>query len=160
MQVLDIDDGSTVPILGPSSAAGRLDVSPDDRWLVVSERNGIRIAPLRPGTVPRDDEWQDVPVLRGDNNRACGWSPDSRLLYLLLESDGFRCLYAQHIDPRRGTPVGDPFLVRHFHDPQHVWGSTPFGTAITDRQFVFDQTEPSGNIWLLDPQPPHAERTR
>ena len=27
--------------------------------------------------------------------RACGWSPDGRLLYLLLERDGFRDLYAQ-----------------------------------------------------------------
>jgi hypothetical protein len=82
--------------------------------------------------------------------RTCGWSPDGRLLYLLLERDGFRDLYAQRIDPVRGVPEGETFVVQHLHDPRRRWGSTPIGTAIVNNAFVFDQVEMTGTIWLLD----------
>lgn len=68
-----------------------------------------------------------------------------------LERDGFRDLYAQPIDPQRGAPEGEPFLVRHLHDPRRLWGSTPFGTAIVSNAFVFNQCELTGRIWLMDP---------
>jgi eukaryotic-like serine/threonine-protein kinase len=84
--------------------------------------------------------------------RACGWSPDSRLLYLLLERDGFRDLYAQRLDSARGTLVGEPFVVQHLHDPRRRWGSTSLGNAIVRNAFVFSQLEMTGSIWLLDPR--------
>jgi eukaryotic-like serine/threonine-protein kinase len=107
---------------------------------------------MRPGNPPPETEW--VPVLDIPENsaeRACGWSPDGRLLYLLLERDGFRDLYAQRVDPVRGTPAGEPFIVQHLHDPRRRWGSTPYGTAIVSNAFVFNQVESTGSIWLLDP---------
>ena len=100
----------------------------------------------RVGTGPRASTQSSA-------ERACGWSPDGRLLYLLLERDGFRDLYAQRIDPARGTPVGEPFIVQHLHDPRRRWGSTPFGTAIVRNAFVFNQVEMTGSIWLLNPNP-------
>jgi hypothetical protein len=72
------------------------------------------------------------------------------LLYLLLERDGFRDLYALRIDPARGVSDGEPFVVQHLHDPRRRWGSTPIGTAIVENAFVFDQVEMTGTIWLLD----------
>jgi hypothetical protein len=72
-------------------------------------------------------------------------------LYLLLERDGFRDLYAQRVDTTRGTPLGEPFLVQHLHEPRRRWGSTPFGTAIVSHAFVFSQIESTGSIWRLDP---------
>jgi len=72
------------------------------------------------------------------------------LLYLLLDRDGFRDLYAQRIDPTRGRPIGEPFVVQHLHDPRRRWGSTPIGTAIVSNAFVFSQIEMIGSIWLLD----------
>jgi hypothetical protein len=86
----------------------------------------------------------------GSAERPCGWSPDGRLLYLLLERDGFRDLYAQRIDPARGVPVGEPFVVAHFHDPRRRWGSSSFGSAIVHNAFVFTQVETTSSIWLRD----------
>ncbi len=83
--------------------------------------------------------------------RACGWSPNGKLLYSLLGLDGFRCLYAQRFDPAGGGHLSEPFLVQHVHDPQRQWGSTPMSNAVTERGFVFDQTETASSIWLLAP---------
>lgn len=83
--------------------------------------------------------------------RTVGWSPDGRLLYVMLEPDGFRCLYAVPIDATRGVQAGPPFAVQHFHDPQRQMGSTPFGSGIVKDAFVFDQVETTSSIWLLDP---------
>ena len=100
----------------------------------------------------------------GSAERACGWSPDGSLLYLLIERDGFRDLYAQRIDTRRGAPIGEPFVVQHLHDPRRQWGSTPYGTAIVNRAFVFTQSEHTGTIWLMRPgsteKNPSAEHLR
>ena len=65
----------------------------------------------------------------------------------------FRDLYAQRIDPARGTAVGEPFIVQHLHDPRRRWGSTSFGTAIVSNAFVYSQVETTGSIWLLNPEP-------
>ena len=112
------------------------------------------IAPLRSGTPTGESDWVSVlTTAEGSGERACGWSPNGRLLYLLLERDGFRDLYAQQVDTTHGTPVGEPFVVQHLHDPRRRWGSTPFGTAIVSRAFVFNQNELTGSIWLLDPGP-------
>jgi hypothetical protein len=81
--------------------------------------------------------------------RTCGWSPDSRLLYFLLERDGFRCLYAIPIDSRTGERRGELFPVAHFHDGSREWGSTGFSSAVAHGVFVFTQDGLAGNIWLL-----------
>ena len=133
---------------------GRVDISPDGRWLSFSSSRQVGIVPARSGDPPDEREWVTVLNKTEDSaERACGWSPDGRLLYLLLERDGFRDLYAQRIDQTRGTPVGEPFIVQHLHDPRRRWGSTPFGTAIVKNAFVFSQVETTGTIWPLDPGP-------
>ena len=151
---IDVVDGATLDlIVDPASSLGRVDVSPDSRWISFSGAGReVWVAPLRPGNPPTQQEWASV-VRRADDSaeRACGWSPDGRLLYLLLERDGFRDLYAQRVDTTRGTPVGEPFIVQHLHEPSRRWGSTPFGTAIVNNAFVFSQVEMTGGIWLLDP---------
>ena len=153
LRVVDVvNDAAEEAIVDPTSRIGRADVSHDNRWLAFLTRGRVWVAPLHPGSPPRESEW--VPILTvapGAAERACGWSPDGRLLYLLLERDGFRDLYAQKIDVGRGTPVGDPFVVQHLHDPRRRWGSTPSGNAIARNAFVFHQVEMTGGIWLLDP---------
>jgi len=154
VRVIDVvDKTGHDALIDPRSGIGRADVSPDSRWLAFTASN-LWIAPLRPGAPPGESEWVSVlTAVEGSSQRACGWSPDGRLLYLLLERDGFRDLYAQRVDATRGTPVGEPFLVQHVHDPRRRWGSTPYGTAIVSRAFVFSQNESTGSIWLLDPGP-------
>ena len=152
---VDVVDGMTTDLVLDPRGIGRADVSPDNRWLSFAARRQVWIAPLRPGHPPAETEWVSVHAMaEGSAERACGWSPDGRLLYLLLERDGFRDLYAQRVDPIRGTPVGQPFVVQHLHDPQRRWGSTPFGTAIVNNAFVFNQIEMTGSIWLVDPAAP------
>ena len=156
VRLVDVDTRAAVDVLD-DPAVGRVDVSPDGRWLSFSARGRLWNAPFTPGKLIKDTDRIAVrtgPTFEGAAERACGWSPDSRLLYLLLEQDGFRDLYAQRIDPTNGTPTGDPFLVQHLHDPRRRWGSTPYGTAIVNNAFVFNQTEMTGSIWLLDPGQP------
>jgi len=155
VRLVDVDSSTSVDVLDDPEV-GRVDVSPDGRWLAFNSGGRIWNAPFTPGR-PITDRAR-IPVLTGrpfeeSGERACGWSPDSRLLYLLLERDGFRDLYAQRIDPAQGTPSGEPFLVQHLHEPRRQWGSTPYGTAIVSNAFVFNQTETTGSIWLLDSGP-------
>ena len=150
VSVVDVADGSRKDlVVSAMPQIGRADPSVDGRWISF----GTWIAPVRPGNPVQEREWIRVfDPSEGSGERACGWSPDGRLLYLLLERDGFRDLYAQRIDPALGRPVGDPFVVQHLHDPRRrgVF-STPLGTAIVSNAFVFNQLETTGSIWLLDP---------
>jgi serine/threonine protein kinase len=161
-RALRLDGGDAGPVLPPETVTGRMDPSPDGRWLAfTTPGRRIWIAPLRPGRPPEKDEWRavDVSVSRPAGTvaigaeRPVGWSPDGRLLYVLLEPDGFRCLHALRVDPARGVQTGQPFAVHHFHDPERQLGSTPFGGGIVKNAFVFDEIETTASIWLLDPSP-------
>ena len=156
IRMIDVADGTEADLVRhPTFNIGRADISPDGRWLAFNaQRLGETwIAPVRPGNPPGEHEWKLIrkATTQDSAERTCGWSPDGRLLYLLLERDGFRDLYAQRIDQARGAPVGEPFIVQHLHDPTRRWGSTPFGNAIVSNAFVFTQVEMTGSIWLLGP---------
>ena len=78
---------------------------------------------------------------------ACGWSPDSSTLYLLLDADGYRDLWGQKIDGA-SRPIGKPFVVRHLHHSNGV--STSFGNAITAQGFLYESTRVTSNLWRLE----------
>jgi hypothetical protein len=138
-----------------AGTGGRLDrphVSPDDRWLAFREirdaKNStfvVRLTPDRPQSVEGLQAVED-PTTTG---RPAGWSLDSRVLYLLLDTDGFRCLWGQRIDAETGALVGHPFAVRHFHTT--VGMGTSFGNAITAEGFLYEAADPSANLWKLTP---------
>ena len=89
----------------------------------------------------------DEPTTTG---RPCGWSPDSRTLYLLLDTDGSRCLWGQHVDPAGGHLVGQPFIVRHFHQFGASGGfGTSLGNAVTSQGFLYEVPSLRSNLWLL-----------
>ena len=67
---------------------------------------------------------------------------------MLLERDGFRCLYAMKLDVATGKPRSQPFVVAHFHDASRQWGSTGMGSAVAEGVFVADLFETTGNIWM------------
>ena len=89
--------------------------------------------------------------------RAAGWSPDGALLYYVSARDGARCLWAQRINRTGGTPVGEPFVVQHFHGGRNVYRagfnvlSTGPSSAITPGAFFYDLSEFSANIWIMSP---------
>jgi hypothetical protein len=72
-------------------------------------------APVHPDRASAENEWTPILAPTGAG-RTAGLSPDGSLLYALLETDGFRCLYGLRLDPQTGQPRGSPFLIAHFHD--------------------------------------------
>ena len=96
---------------------------------------------------------KDLASQRGPNlpkdrgSRAKRAAPDGGVLYVLRESDGFRCLYGLRLDPRTGRDRGEPFLVAHIHNATLRSGSTGLGSAVATGLFVADLYETRGNIW-------------
>jgi serine/threonine protein kinase len=161
--VIDVGSLVEVPILSPSAENGisadalrpvggpfsRPLVSYDERFISFITARQTYVAPFSPSALIAKTVWQPILRMVESGERTCGWSPDGKLLYFLLERDGFRCLYAVRIDPRTGGAGGEPFLVAHFHDASRAWGSTGFSSAVAQGVFLFNQYEFSGNIWML-----------
>jgi hypothetical protein len=74
------------------------------------------------------------------------------MVYLLLDSDGFRCLWGRQLDGE-GRPVGPVTAVRHFHGAEWAALSTSFGNAITSQGFLYATIKSRGNIWSLSRPP-------
>jgi hypothetical protein len=72
------------------------------------------------------------------------------VLYLLLDTDGLRCLWAQRVDGASRF-VGKPYAVRHFHSARESNFGTTYGNAITALGFLYDGTRTIGNIWTIAP---------
>ena len=153
IRVVDVVDATaTDALIATSGTIGRVDITRDGRWYAFVTEGHIWIAPVRAPKATDRSEWiRTLAQVPNASDRSCGWSPDGRLLYMLLERDGFRDLYALRVDPATGRASGEPFVVQHIHDPRRRWGSTPYGTAIADNAFVFHQTEMTGRLWLLTP---------
>jgi Tol biopolymer transport system component len=136
----------------PTASLNRPHASPDDRWLTfrreIDNRGKTFVVPLTPGAPPAPETWAQVdePTVSG---RPTGWSPDSRVFYLLLDTDGFRCLWGQRIDTA-GRLVGTPYPVRHFHGASESNFGTSYGNAVTsDGGFLYQGNRIGGSIWLL-----------
>jgi hypothetical protein len=152
IRTIDVRTGATRD-LAVAEAGTRLDrphASPDDRWLAfrrsrdtVGKTVLTKLNAARPVDADRL-EAIDEPTTTG---RPGGWSADSRVLYLLLDTDGFRCLWGQRIDPDTGAFVGKPFAVRHFHTT--IGMSTSFGNAVTTSGFLYEAAERTANLWKL-----------
>ncbi len=158
IRVVDATTGAAENVLAdPEAELDRPHASPDDRWLAVRRVTNtaakVFVVPLLPGRPRRLDARAQVdePTTTG---RPCGWSLDSRVLYLLLDIDGFRCLWGQHVDPPSGRFVGKPYAVRHFHSPMADQFSTSYGNAITATGFLYGAQRLTGNIWRLLPSKP------
>jgi hypothetical protein len=124
-------------------------VSSDERFVSFITEGQTWVAPFSGSSRISRADWQPVTRMARSSDRTCGWSPDGRLLYFLLENDGFRCLYALRLDPITGRAAGEMTVVAHFHNASREWGSTGYNSAVVNGLFVFNQVESSGNIWML-----------
>jgi DNA-binding winged helix-turn-helix (wHTH) protein/Tol biopolymer transport system component len=136
---------------GRTESVDRPHPSPDARHLAFRMTSGTNqktfVTPLLMAAPEERDEWRDIdePTTTG---RPTGWSPDSSILYLLLDTDGFRCLWGQRVDAS-GDLVGKPFLVRHFHRTVGMGFSTGFGNGIAGDTFMYEISSRIGNIWRM-----------
>ena len=152
IRVIDVRTGASrdLVIAGDRSRLGRPHVSPDDRWLVFGRRRGtvgktvvVRF-PVGQPVVSDNLEAVDEPTSTG---RPAGWSLDSHVVYLLLDTDGFRCLWGQRLDPTTGGLLGKPFVARHFHTTEGM--GTTFGNAITTAGFLYERIDAAASVWRL-----------
>ena len=150
---LDRMSGKRTPLV--TASRGPLDrpmFGPNGKWVTFnSEGSAIHVAPVHPDRSSTEAEWIKILAVSGGAERTAGLSPDGRLLYVLLERDGFRCLYALGLDATTGRPTGEPFVVAHFHDASRRWGSIGLGSAVAVGVFLADLFETTGNIWLTTP---------
>jgi eukaryotic-like serine/threonine-protein kinase len=156
IRVHDVFAGSSVEAV--SSGAGSLHrphASPDDRWLAFggnltreTSRAQSFVAPLRPGQPVAAESLMPIREDPLGTGRPTGWSLDSRTVYLLLDTDGFRCLWGQRIDAA-GRLDGKPTPIRHFHGADWAALSTSFGNSVTADGFMYSTIKSRGNIWSL-----------
>ena len=144
---IKIDTGARLPLLArPQGGMDRPMFAPNGRWLSFNAPGAVFVAPVHENRVTAEAEWQKVLAISG-GERTAGMSPDGSLLYVLLQTDGFRCLYAFRVDPENGSRKGEPFPVWHQHDASRRWSSTGLGSAVGAGRFVVDVFETSGNLW-------------
>jgi serine/threonine protein kinase/Tol biopolymer transport system component len=150
IQLYDVVSGTWTDVIsGGRGGVNRPHPSPDDRWLAFREGGKSFVAPLRPSSPPPPEAWLPIeePTTTG---RPAGWSVDGRTVYLLLDTDGFRCLWGQPFDPK-GRLEGTPIPIRHFHGADWAALSTSFGLAFTPQGFLYATMRSRGNIWSLVP---------
>ena len=132
----------------------------DETWVAFqTARPGLAnvqifAAPVAKGHTPKREEW--VAITDGSSlDRNPAWSPSGKILYFLSERDGFRCMWAQRLEPATKRPVGDPFAVTHFHSARRSLRllrsrSSEIGLSVAGDVAVFTLGELTGNIWLRE----------
>jgi Tol biopolymer transport system component len=139
----------------PDYNIARVQFSPDDRWVSFggvarSGRSGVFIVPFRLQSPPAPGEW--IPVTGQDTyHDKPVWSPDGNLLYFTSDRDGFRCIWAQRLDPASRRPVGPQLEVYHSHSARRSIMNASIleqEIAAVPGQLLFHLGELTGNIWM------------
>jgi Tol biopolymer transport system component len=159
----DIPSSTVTELVRPEgeSFAYAARFSPDERWISfhLRDKNAtarqVFIVPLRQGKTPPRNQW--IAATDGSAmDRESYWAPDGKRLYFLSERDGFRCIWAQALQPETKQPVGPAFAVSHFHHARRSLagvGGSPgsIGFSATSDSLVFALAELTGNIWIAKP---------
>jgi Tol biopolymer transport system component len=133
--------------------------SPDSRWVAfhaetAPDTRRIFVARMQGNTLGGESQW--IPVTAGtDVDLAPVWSPDGNLLYFISERDGFRCIWAQRLNPVAKTAAGQPFAVQHFHTAARALltnfraNPSQIGLSASTKGLVYSLEELRGNIWTM-----------
>ena len=130
--------------------------SADNRWvsfqIVLSPlQRQIFVAAIPEGGISGENDWIAITDGSGFDRNAV-WSRDGALLYFLSERDGFRCFWAQRLDPKTKRPAGPAFPAQHFHQARRSLMSFQevgsIGLSAARDKLVFSMAEYSGNIWM------------
>ena len=111
----------------------------------------IFIAPYHGATLIPESQW--LPITDGqDMDRYASWSPDGNLLYFISEREGFRCIWAQRLDPATKRPTAEPFPVQHFHTSRRslmtIGNPIYMSLSVSVDKLVFSMVERTSNIWM------------
>jgi len=134
--------------------------SPEGKWIAFHAlRNAantaqIWIAPASASASSSPSNW--IAVTDGSwLERDPAWSADGRVVYFISERDGFRCIWAQPLNPATKQPAGAAFAIRHFHSARfslRYVGSSGFltGLGAGPGSLVFSVGELKANVWLQE----------
>ena len=158
VSVHDVVTGTSVDAVTASEGfVNRPHASPDDRWLTFragpdapDDTGHSFLTPLTPGRPQQRRAW--IEIDRTPGGRPAGWSPDGRTIYLLLDTDGFRCLWGVRI-AANGQPLGPAAPIRHFHGADWTEMSTSYGNPFSSDGFLYGTIRRRGNVWSLVRQP-------
>ena len=80
-------------------------------------------------------------------------SPDSGVLYFLSERDGFRCIWAERLDPKNQAvrPASrSRFIISTIRNSPLTSLGSPgkVGLSVTSDGLLFSLAETTGNIWM------------
>ena len=159
--LLDLETGAGATVLQhpePGRGLWSAALSPDNRWVVFHTDNApltrrTFIAPYRPESLAGIEEW--IAVTDGssyDNEQR--WAPDGNAIYVLSDRDGFRCVWAQPLDPSSKRPTGEAIEVYHFGRAQLSplpLRPTDVGLSVARNKFAITLSRTTGNIWMLEP---------
>lgn len=140
----------------PEAALAEPRFSPDGRWIVLYTRDRghfkVWIVPFREGPQPEERDWIAITADNADGRNPV-WSGDGNLLYYLSDREGFRCIWAQALDPSSKRPRGAPFAVRHFHSARrgltNPRNSSDAGLAAAGGKLFMTLFEATADIWIL-----------
>jgi Tol biopolymer transport system component len=148
-------------LIHPRYSIARVRFSPDERWIsfIAFDPAGVHVvvAPFRRDAPPPEHEWVSITEHRPIPHDKPRWSPDGQLLYYTSDIDGFRCVWAQRLDPKTKRPVGPPLEVYRSHSARRSLtnaGIPPFyELSLTADKLFFNLGEITGNIWALEWKP-------
>jgi eukaryotic-like serine/threonine-protein kinase len=133
--------------------------SPDDRWvaflaLAGADKTIIFVVPANSPAPLKTDQWIRVTSGTTPDDKP-RWSPDGNLMYFISGRDGFKCLWAQKLDPATKKPLGAAFAVHHMHGIRASMAEIPAHYAaisVGQGKVVMPLADLKGNVWLLEPK--------
>jgi len=147
--LLMVEDGRVIELAKDAQRSlGNAVFSPDGGWLAWQIGDDVVVARfLNEKQVAANDA---VVVARTIDSEAFpNWSPDGRLLYYYSKENGYRCLWAQRMDPATKEPRGQPIGIWHLHESLHkIWTYARF--SVSRDHLVLPLTEGTSNIWTAN----------
>ena len=153
---VDIDTGDKRPAARYQFGIFSPRFSFDERWIVFhagihADATRLLVAPFRNGAIAPSAEWIEVTSgeFWDDKPR---WAPGDSAIYFLSLRDGFRCLWAQRLDPVTKAAAGGPEAILHLHEAGHTMMQSQFSQfelAVANDKAVLTLPDRTGSIWVM-----------
>jgi Tol biopolymer transport system component len=128
--------------------------APGDQWVLFNAttpgRSRIFVAPIPGSGMVPESEW--IAITEGPWDEKARWSPDGNMIYFVSERDGSRCIWAQRLDSVK-HPAASAFAVFHAHETRRSLRTIGFGDlglSVASDKIVFNMSERTGNLWMLN----------